>query len=115
MEKPHEIITSVEKAKEKARKLLDQYAGIYQTNFILLGKIKEVKLEKMWSIGILFCRIRLKNVRKFDLEGKLVSQSEEELVYVNKPEFVLSLEELEKANQKVYRAFLEMLHGFEPS
>ncbi len=115
MEKHHEAIANVEKAKEKARKLLEQYAGIYQTNYILVGKVKEVKLEKLWSMGILFCRIRLKDVKKFDLEGRLVSQSDEELIYVNKPEFVFGLKELEKANQKVYKAFASLLQGFEPS
>lgn len=107
--KQHSMITDVERAKEKARKLEGEIAGIYQTTSILIGKVKEVKLEKLWSMGILFCRIRLKNVKKFDLEGKLISQSEEELVYVNRPEFILDLKELEKANPKVFKSFIESL------
>ena len=107
--KEHPLIANVEKAKEKARKLIGELTGIYQTTSILIGKITEVKLEKLWSIKILFCRIRLKNVKKFDLEGDLISQSDEELVYVNRPEFILTLEELEKANKKVYESFLKML------
>ncbi|HIQ49954.1 MAG TPA: hypothetical protein EYH56_02035 [Nanoarchaeota archaeon] len=107
--KQHSIITNVEKAKEKAKKLKGEIAGIYQTTSILVGKVEEVKLEKLWSMGILFCRIRLKNVKKFDLEGNLISQTEEELIYVNKPEFIFSLKELEKANQKVFKSFISLL------
>ena len=103
------MITNVEKTKEKAKKLQGEIAGIYQTTSILVGKVEEVKLEKLWNTGILFCRIRLKNVRKFDLEGNLISQSEEELIYVNKPEFILDLKELEKANPKVFKSFASLL------
>jgi hypothetical protein len=102
-------ISEVERAKEKARKLVNSYVGIYQTMSILTGKLKSVSLERLWSMKVLFCRLHMENVTKFDLEGKVISRSDEEIVYVSKPEFVLSLEELEKANSKVYKKLKEML------
>ena len=101
-------INEVERAKEKARKLINSYVGVYQTMSILIGKLKNVSLERLWSMKVLFCRLHMENVARFDLDGKIISQSDEEIVYVSKPEFVLSLEELEKANSKVYKKLKEM-------
>ncbi len=104
-----ESISLVEEAKEKAKKLKGSIIAVYRTTSIVIGKLEEVKIEKLWSTQVPFCRLRLKKVKKFDLEGRLIGESEEDFVYVNKKEFIFSLEELEKANKKVYKSFLNVL------
>jgi len=111
---PVEWHTSVERAREKAKTLLENFIAVYQTNFIVTGILKEVGIERLWSLKYPYCKLKLDCVKKFDLEGKQVSESDEETVFVNKPEFIFSKEELKNANKKVYEKACE-IYGFEPS
>ncbi len=103
-----ESFLPVEKAKEKARKLLNKIIVVYQTTSVSVGILKEVGIEKLWSIRIPYCKLSIEKFTKFDLEGKKLYSTDEEIIYINNPDFILSLEELEKANEKLYKKVKEI-------
>ncbi len=103
-----ETYLPVEKAKEKARKLINDIIIIYQTTSVSVGILKEVGIEKLWSMRIPYCKLYLQNFNKFDLEGKLLYSTDEEIIYINKPEYIFSLEELKKSNEKLYKKIKEI-------
>ncbi len=105
---------SIERVREKAKKLIGSVIAVYQTTSIVSGILKDVSIERLWSIKCPYCKLKIENFKRFDLEGNLISESDEEIVFVNKSEFLFSLNELEKANKKVYKKVMKS-YGLEPS
>ena len=104
-------INVVESAKMKAKKLLNSYVAVIRTNFIYIGRLVEAKIEKLWSMKIPFCRLRIKDMYKFSIDGKKISYIPEDFVYINAPEHIFPVNELKYLNRKVYEAWRSCKEG----
>ena len=96
-ELPERWYASIEKSKDKARKLLRQIVAIDQNTSIVVGRLNEAGVDRLWRIKYPYCKLILVSAERYRIDGKFETKlNEEQLCYVNKPEMIMSLEELQK-------------------
>ena len=94
---------SIDKAKDKARKLLKQIVAIDQNTSIVVGRLNDVGLDRLWKLKYSYCKLILANAEKYRLDGKFESKiDDEQLCFINKPEMIMSLEELQRRFPEIH-------------
>ena len=103
---------NIEKSKDKARKMLKKVAAIEINNSVMIGFIDEVSVDKLFRLKYPFCKIMLKNVKKYNMNEKLETKIDEQVLFVNKPEMILDLKELSKRFPNIFEdVHVEMRKG----
>jgi len=103
---------NIEKSKEKARKMLKKVAAIEINNSVMIGIIDEVSIDKLFKLKYPFCKIMLKNIKKYSMNEKLETKMEEQILFVNKPEMILDLKELASKFPNIFEdVHVEMRKG----
>lgn len=93
----------VEKAKDKARKLIGKVVAINQSTSLVVGKLDAADIDKLGPSHQSTCKITLSKTKRYDLKSNFKFRDEYTVfLFVNKPEAILSAEELEKTFPKVY-------------
>jgi hypothetical protein len=101
---PESWYSQIEKTKERARKLFRKVVAIDLNDSILVGKIEDVTLDKLFKLKYPFCKITLTKTKKYSSEGKLEKQIEgEQICFVNKPQMILEMEELSKKYPEIFQ------------
>ena len=105
-ELPQNWYGGVDKAKEKARKLLNKIVVIDQNTSVVIGKLASVDIDKLWRSNVPYCRLLVNDSLRFRLDGKLEAKlGSEEVFFVNKPQMVMTVDEMEKTHPKVHDEF----------
>ena len=101
---PESWYSQIEKTKDIARKLLRKVVAIDLNDSILVGKIEDVTLDKLFKLKYPFCKVTLVKAKKYNPEGKLEKQIEgEQICFVNKPQMILEMEELSKKYPEIFQ------------
>jgi hypothetical protein len=86
---------TIEKAKAKARKFLNQAVAVDQTTSVVIGKLVAVDIDRLWRANLPYCRLTLLRPLRYRTDGKLECRmGDTELFFVNKPEMIMPLVEL---------------------
>ncbi len=105
-ELPQNWYGGVDKAKEKARSLLKKIVVIDQNTSVVIGKLASVDIDKLWRSNVPYCRLLVNDSLRFRLDGKLEAKlGSEEVFFVNKPQMVMTLDEMEKTHPKIHDEF----------
>lgn len=103
---PQNWYGGVEKAKEKARKLLKKVIAIDQNTSVVIGRLSVADIDKLWRSNVPYCRLLVNDSLRFRLDGKMEAKlGSEEVFFVNKPQMVMTLDEMEKTHPKVHDEF----------
>ncbi len=103
---PQNWYGGVEKAKDKARRLLKKIIAIDQNTSVVIGKLATVDIDKLWRSNVPYCRLLVNDSIRFRLDGKLEAKlGNEEVFFVNKPQMVMTLDEMEQRFPKVHDEF----------
>lgn len=100
---PESWYSQIEKSKEKARKLLRKVVGIDMNDSVLVGKLEDVTLDKLFRVNYPFCKLTLTKSKKYDSEGKLERKIDgEQICFVNKPQMIMDMDELAKRFPEIH-------------
>jgi len=95
LELPDEWFTSIEKSREKAKKLLKKLIAVNLNTSIIVGKLEDVGVDKLWRLQYPFLKLTLSKPAKYDASGKLESKlGDEQVCFVSKPQMIMDLDEL---------------------
>lgn len=105
-ELPQNWYGGVEKAKEKARKLLKKIIAIDQNTSVVIGRLSVADIDKLWRSNVPYCRLLVNDSIRFRLDGKLEAKlGAEEVFFVNKPQMVMTLDEMEQRFPRIHDEF----------
>jgi len=100
---PESWYQGIEKSKEKAEKLLHEVIAVDQTTSIIVGKLDEVSIDKLWNAKYPYCKLILKNAERYRTNGKFDTKLQDvQMCFVNKPEMIMNLEELQKRFPQIH-------------
>ena len=86
---------NVEKAKDKARKLVNKTVAVNQATSVVVGKLEGAEIDKMGPAHHATCKITLNNVKRYDLKTDFKFKDEEiGVFFVNNPDSVMTIQEL---------------------
>ena len=96
--------SQIEKSKERARKFLRKVVAIDLNDSVLVGKLGDVTLDKLFRLKYPFCKLTLTKAKKYNAEGKLEKQIEgEQICFVNKPQMILDMDELSRRYPEIFQ------------
>lgn len=100
---PDSWYSQIEKTKEKSRKLLKKVVAVDLNDSILVGKLEDVSLDKLFRLKYPFCKLMLTNARKYSSNQKLEKKIDgEQIAFVNKPQMVMDMDELSKKYPEIH-------------
>jgi hypothetical protein len=92
---PEEWYSAIEKSREKANKLLNQVIAVDLNTSIVIGRLEDVSLDKLFRLQYPFCKLTLSRAKKYRTDGKFESRSEgDQVAFVNKPRMIMDMTEL---------------------
>lgn len=95
--------SQIEKAKDKSRKLLRKVVAVDMSNTVMVGKLEDVSLDKLFRSNYPFCKLTLTNAKKYNSNQKLERKLEgEQVCFVNKPDMVMDIDELQKRFPEIH-------------
>ena len=92
---PDNWYSAIEKSREKAKKLMNQVIAVDLNTSIIVGRLEEVSLDKLFRIQFPFCKLTLSNSKKYRTDEKLdISSLGDQIAFVNKPQMIMDMTEL---------------------
>ena len=91
---PENWYSAIERSKTKARKLLKQVVGVDLKTSVLIGRLEDVSMDKLFRIQYPFCKLTLSKAKKYGIDGKLDSNQGDQIAFVNKPQMIMDMQEL---------------------
>lgn len=103
---PEKWFTSIERSREKAKKLVQDFVAIDQATSIVIGKLVSVEIDRVTQFKYPSCRLTIQNPERYRTDGQFMHKMDDiELFFVNKPQAVMSMDEL---MQKFPNVFTEV-------
>jgi len=103
LELPEKWYSNIEKSREKAKKLLKQVIAVDLNTSLVIGKLEEVSLDKLFRVKYPFCKLTLSRARKYRTDGKFESKIEiDQVCFINKPQMVLDMDELSQRFPEIH-------------
>ncbi len=92
---PENWYSAIEKSKKKARKLLNQVIAVDLNTSVVVGRLEDVALDKLFRIQYPFCKLTLSSSKKYRTDEKLDNPSiGDQVAFVNKPQMIMDMTEL---------------------
>ena len=109
---PNTWYASIEKSKEKARKLLKKVVVLDMNDSVIVGVLEDVMIDKLFNVQYPFIKLTLQKIKKYDAKEKLVTKIDEQIFFINKPQMIMDVREFEKKYPNIYQDFhVEMKKG----
>ena len=100
---PEKWYSAIEKSREKAKKLMNQVIAVDLNTSILVGKLEEVSLDKLFRIQYPFCKLTLSNSKKYRTDEKLdIPSMGDQIAFINKPQMIMDMTELSTKFPKIH-------------
>ena len=94
---PEGWYSRIEKSGVKSKKLLNQIVAVDLNTSIVIGKLDDVMLDKLFRLKYPFCKLTLSRAKRFSIDGKFESSGEtDQVCFINKPQMLLDLDELSR-------------------
>jgi len=92
---PEKWYSAIEKSREKAKKLLKQVIAVDLNTSVVIGKLEDVSLDRLFKLKYPFCKLTLSKAKRYRTDGKFESISDSDQVcFVNKPQMIMDMTEL---------------------
>jgi hypothetical protein len=91
---PGNWYASIEKSKEKARKLLKKVVALDMNDSIVIGVLEDVMIDKLFRVQYPFIKVTLQKVKKYDTKEKLITKMDEQIFFINKPQMIMDVKEI---------------------
>ncbi len=92
---PDNWYQTVDKAKTKAKKMLQQTVAVDQNTSVVVGKLIAVDIDTLWRAKFPYCRLTIENPVRYRPDGNFeCKMGDTELFFVNKPDMVMNMNEL---------------------
>lgn len=105
-EVPQNWYGGIEKAKDKARRLLRKVIAVDQNTSVVIGRLAAVDIDKLWKSNVPYCRLLVNDSLRFRLDGKMEAKlGSEEVFFVNKPQMVMTVDEMEQRFPRIHDEF----------
>ena len=92
---PETWFSSIEKSREKAKKLLRQVIAVDLNTSVLIGRLEDVSLDKLFRIQYPFVKLTLTKAKKYKGDGKPEASAQgDQIAFVNKPQMIMDMQEL---------------------
>ncbi len=91
---PDRWYSNIEKSKEKARKLLKKVVAVDLNSSIIIGRLEDVMIDRLFRLKYPFCKLTLKKAKRYNINEKLEAKLEDQVCFVNKPQMILDMQEL---------------------
>ena len=102
-ELPEKWYSDIEKSKEKARKLLKKVVAVDLNTSIVVGKLEDVTLDKLFKLKYPFCKLTLSKAKKYGMDSKLeLAIVDEQVCFVNNPQKILDMNELSRRFPEIH-------------
>jgi hypothetical protein len=100
---PESWYSQIEKTKDKSRRLLRKVIAFESNSAVIVGKLEDVTLDKLFKANYPFVKITLSKAKKYNLQGKLErALNEEQICFANKPQMILDIDELSKRYPEIH-------------
>ena len=100
----------VERARDKARGLIDEQIAINQNTTVVIGKLKEVSIDKLWRLNYPYCKLVLQNPLRFHTSGHFdCKMGETEYIFINKPEMIMNMSEFQEKFPKISKKMVQKM------
>lgn len=94
-ELPSSWYQAVEKAKTKARKLVQHTIALDQNTSVVVGKLVAADIDTLWRARFPYCRLTLERPMRYRTDGHFECRmGDTELFFVNKPDMIMTMIEL---------------------
>jgi len=94
---PEKWYSSIEKSREKAKNLLKKVVAIDLNTSIVVGKLDDVALDKLFKLKYPFCKLTLSKARRYRIDGKLETDiTGDQVCFVNKPQMIMDMDDLSR-------------------
>jgi hypothetical protein len=94
---PEGWYSKIEKSREKARTLLNEVVAVDLNTSIVVGKLEDVMLDKLFRLKYPFCKLTLSKAKRFSINGKYESSSDmDQVCFINKPQMLMDLDEFSR-------------------
>jgi hypothetical protein len=109
---PDAWYASIEKSKEKARKLLKKVVALDMNDTIVVGVLEDVMIDRLFRVKYPFIKLTLEKVKKYDAKEKLITKMDEQIFFINKPKMIMDIREISERFPNIYEDFhVEMKKG----
>jgi hypothetical protein len=103
---------SIEKSKDKARKLLKKVVALDMNDAIVIGILQDVMVDKLFRFQYPFVKVTLQNVKKYDTSEKLMNKMDEQIFFINKPQMIMDVNEISGRFPEIFQdVHVEMKKG----
>lgn len=92
----------IEEAKEKARKIIHHIIAINQVTNVIVGQLQAAEVDRLSPGHHPACKLTMVNIKKYSKSSDFQSSDDMGIFFVNKPDMILTMQELETKNPKVY-------------
>lgn len=100
---PENWYSAIERSKEKARKLMNQIVAVDLNTSIIVGRLEDVSLDKLFRIQYPFCKLTLSNSKKYRTDERIDRSSMgDQIAFVNKPQMIMDMTELSTKFPKIH-------------
>jgi len=104
---PEGWYSKIEKSREKSRKLLGKVIAVDLNTSVVVGKLEDVMLDKLFRLKYPFCKLTLSRAKRFSIDGKFESSTDtDQVCFINKPSMLMDLDDFSKKFPKMYEDVL---------
>ena len=94
----------VEKGRTKALNLKSQLVAVDQSSSVVVGTLQNVEIDRLWRLKFPYVKLTLAKAVRFRMNGMLdFKMGQEEMLFINKPDMIMSKEELSNKFPQIYR------------
>ncbi|MEM5804595.1 MAG: hypothetical protein QXU82_01975 [Candidatus Aenigmatarchaeota archaeon] len=94
----------VEKCKIKSRNLLNQLVAVDQSTSIIVGHLTAADIDRLWRLKYPYVRLALTKPVRFRADGRFdFKMGEEEMIFINKQDMIMSKEELSNRHPNIFK------------
>jgi hypothetical protein len=95
--------SQIEKAKDKSRRLLRKVVAFQSNDSIVVGKLEDVSMDKLFMSNYPFVKLTFSNAKKYGLNQKLEKRIDgEHVCFANKPQMILDIDELSQRYPEIH-------------
>ena len=109
---PNRWYLNIEKSKEKARKMLKKVIAVDLNTSIVIGKLENVMIDKLFRLKYPFCKVTLSKAKRYTINEKLEAKLGDQVCFINKPQMILDMQELSTKFPNIHEdVFVEIKKG----
>lgn len=101
---------AIERARAKAGGFVKKIVAIDQASSVIIGKLVDVEIDKLWKENYPYCKLTMTNPLRYRTDGRFECKlTDIEIFFINKPEAIMSIQELAQRFPAVHEEIIGKL------